>query len=170
MNWADWLICGVIGLSCLLGLSRGFIREAMSLAVWVAAIVVAFFFSEALATRMVDTIDTPSLRQMAAFAGLFVVTMILGSMVSKLVGQLVDSAGMKGFDRFLGAGFGFARGVIIMLVALVFIPNIIDVRQDPWWQESKLIPEVLSLEEMGRSLAAQGMELFGKELEEVRGE
>lgn len=162
MNWADWTILAVVGLSSLVGLTRGFIREAMSLAVWVLAVAVAFFFSEALAQRMVDAIATPSLRQMAAFGLLFVVTMVLGSMLSRLLSQLVKAAGLKGFDRVLGAGFGLLRGVIITLVVLVFAPSIIKVDQDPWWHESSLIPYVLSLEGLGRELASLGLDLLGR--------
>ncbi len=154
MNWADWSIVGVVCLSCVLGASRGFIREAMSLAVWFLALFVAFFFSDAVAARMVDTVATPSLRYMLAFGGLFLLTMVLGSMVSRLLGQLVSAVGLKGFDRVLGASFGFARGVIIVLVILVFVPSMIPVQEDEWWQNSIFIPPVLELEELGREMAS----------------
>lgn len=163
MNWADWAIVAVVGLSSLLGATRGFIREAMSLAVWFLALAVAFFFSDAVAARMVDTIATPSLRQMLAFGGLFILTMVLGSMVSRLLGQLVSAVGLKGFDRVLGASFGFARGVIIVLVILVFVPSMIPVQEDEWWQTSILIPPVLDLEEFGRELAGYVIGLFSGE-------
>ncbi len=154
MNWADWTILAVIALSGLLGLARGFIREAMALAVWFVAIAVAFLFSDALAVQLKEQIATPSVRQMLAFAVLFVLTMIVGSMVSRLLGQLVKAVGLRGVDRSLGLGFGVIRGVIILLVVLVLLPSIITVEQDPWWIESSLIPYVLSLEDGARSLAA----------------
>ncbi|MFK8019258.1 MAG: CvpA family protein [Pseudomonadales bacterium] len=156
MNWADWAIVAIIGLSSLVGLTRGLIREAMALAVWVAALLVAWMFSGVLADRLVDTIATPSLRQMVAFGALWIFTMVIGSMISRLLAQLVSAAGLKGLDRVLGASFGVLRGVIISLVVLMALPAI-SVDEDPWWKESILIPHVLSLEETGRDLFGRGM-------------
>ena len=86
--------------------------------------------------------------------------MIIGSMVNRLLSQLVSAAGLKGLDRFLGASFGLARGVIIALVVLMFVPAVIAIDQDPWWQQSVLIPHILSLEEAGRQLVGQGMSML----------
>lgn len=160
MNWADWTILGILILSSLAGLSRGLVREAMSLAVWVAALIISWMFSPALAERMVDTIATPSLRQIVAFAGLWIFTMVIGSMINRLLSQLISAAGLKGVDRVLGASFGFVRGVIIALVILMFVPALISVEQDPWWQQSVLIPHILSLEETGRALFGHGMSML----------
>ena len=49
MNWADWAIVGVLGLSALISVVRGFVKEAVSLLIWVAAAVVASIFHERLA-------------------------------------------------------------------------------------------------------------------------
>lgn len=154
MNWADWFIVGVVSLSCMVSLMRGFVQEAMSLAVWFFAIAVAMLFGEQLSGLMVDKIATPSLRNMVAFAGLFVVTMVLGSLVSKLLGQLVTSVGLGSTDRILGTLFGFVRGIIIVLALLIFVPAVIDVQYDDWWQTSQLIPHVLRLEDWSRETAA----------------
>ena len=160
MNWADYIILGILGLSCLSGLMRGFVSEALSLAVWFLAIVVAMMFGGPLADLMVDKIATPSLRQMAAFASLFILTLIIGSLISRLMGQLVKSAGLGGTDRLLGMGFGALRGLIIVLVILVLIPSLISVDQDPWWNESILIPYVLSLESWGRETLGHVLSWF----------
>lgn len=160
MNWADWLIVGIVGLSCLVSLMRGFVQEAMSLTVWFLAIAVAMLFGEQLSAMMTDSIATPSLRNIIAFSGLFVVTVVLGSLVSKLLGQLVNSVGLGSTDRILGTLFGFARGVIIVLALLIFVPAVINVQGDDWWQSSTLIPHVLRLEDWSRQAAGAVIGFF----------
>jgi membrane protein required for colicin V production len=151
MNWADIAILTIAGISALLGLMRGFIHEAISLSVWFLAVIVAMLFNDQLALLMNDTIETPSLRKLVASAALFLTTLVLGSLVGKLLGQLVQKAGLGSTDRLLGMLFGLARGGIICLVLLVLIPAVLDVTQDPWWHQSQLIPHVLRFEEWGTS-------------------
>lgn len=153
-NGADWAIVVVVLLSVLISLVRGFVREALSLLVWVAAFVVAFFFSERLAPLLGNFIELPSLRYLAAFAILFVVTLIVGSVVNFLIVQLVKMTGLSAIDRLLGMMFGVCRGVLIALLILIFLPKMIPVEQDPWWQQSRLIPRVLVLENWARATAS----------------
>lgn len=161
-NGADWAIVVVVVLSILISLSRGFVREALSLLVWVAAFVVAFFFSEKLSPLLVNAIDVPSLRYAAAFALLFVLTLIVGSLVSYIVAQLVKMTGLSAVDRLLGSMFGLCRGVLIVLLILIFLPKILPVQQDGWWQQSTLIPRVLVLENWSRETTAM-LTGWGKE-------
>lgn len=153
-NGADWAIIAIVVLSALISIARGFVREALSLLVWVVAFVVAFFFSERLAPLLGNLVELPSLRYLAAFAILFVCTLIVGSVVNFLVVQLVRMTGLSAIDRLLGMMFGVCRGVLIALLILIFLPKIIPVDQDPWWQQSRLIPRVLVLENWSRETAA----------------
>jgi membrane protein required for colicin V production len=153
-NGADWAIVVVVVLSVLISLVRGFVREALSLLVWVVAFVVAFFFSERLAPLLGNLIELPSLRYLAAFAILFVVTLIVGSVINFLIVQLVKMTGLSAIDRLLGMMFGACRGVLITLLILIFLPKMIPVEQDSWWQQSRLIPRVLVLENWARETAS----------------
>ncbi|HSC76253.1 MAG TPA: CvpA family protein [Pseudomonadales bacterium] len=152
-NGADWAIVVVVLLSVLISLVRGFVKEALSLLVWIAAFVVAFFFSERLAPLLGNLIELPSIRYLAAFAILFVLTLIVGSLVNFLIVQLVKMTGLSAIDRLLGMMFGMCRGVLICLLILIFLPKIVPVQQDPWWQQSRLIPRVLVLENWSRETA-----------------
>lgn len=135
----DWLILGVIAVSALISLVRGFVREALSLATLVGAIVIARLFGSQVATLFTDYLGEPSLRLLAAYALLFVTTMLVGGMINHLFGGLVDVTGLSGTDRFLGAIFGAARGALIIVVAVAILSRM-PVTEDTWWQESKLIP------------------------------
>ncbi|PLX63525.1 CvpA family protein [Sedimenticola selenatireducens] len=137
MIWIDFVILGIIGLSAIISLIRGFVREALSLAVWVLAFWVAWTFFRTLALQL-DWFTVPSVRLGAAFLILFIATLMLGALVNFLVGQLVDKTGLGGTDRLIGILFGAARGAILVAI-LVLLAGLTPFPNDPWWKESQLI-------------------------------
>jgi len=147
-------IAAIVAISGLISLVRGFVKEAMSLVIWVAAFVVAITFSDALSALLVNLIELASLRQLAAWGGLFVGTLLVGAMVNFLLGKLVDSTGLGGTDRTLGLVFGIFRGLLVVLAVVIVLPKAIPVEQDLWWQESALIPVFQSFEGWGREAVA----------------
>ena len=157
MNWADWVLIAIIAISCLISIKRGFFKEAISLAIWAAAFFVAVTFHEQLAELMKEAISTTSIRYLVAFGVLFGLTLIVGSMVNYLFSELVRMTGLTGTDRALGVVFGLARGVIIVMAVLIFVPMIVPVEQDGWWQNSVLIPEFLLMETWCRDTFSQLM-------------
>ncbi len=139
MNWADIVILAIIAISALISLWRGFFKEALSLATWVAAIWVALAFSRELSALLVNWIDVPSARSAVAMAILFLLVLIIGGIVNYLIGQLVKKTGLQGTDRMLGTVFGAVRGALIVSV-LVLAGGMTLLPQDPWWQASELMP------------------------------
>ncbi len=150
---ADWGIVGIISLSGLISLVRGFVKEAMSLVIWIAAFAVAMNFKEPAADFLVNFIALASIRQLAAWGGLFVGTLLLGAMVNFLLGKLVSSTGLSGTDRTLGLVFGVFRGLLIVLALVIILPQAVPVDQDPWWLASSLIPLFQGFEAWGREVA-----------------
>lgn len=145
MNWADYAIMGVIGLSLLISFIRGFVREALSLVTWIAAIWIAWHFYTDLANLLTDIIHTPSFRLIASFAILFIATLFVGAFVNYLLTQLIDNTGLSGTDRMLGIIFGAARGLLVVTV-LIILARLTPLPQDDWWKDSLLIPRFASLE------------------------
>ena len=105
---------------------------------WVAALWVAMLYFGDFSSYLAQWIETPSVRRWAAFAILFVVTVIAGGVVNFLVGKLVEKSGLSATDRALGMVFGVARGAVIVAV-LVMLAGLTSVPQDPWWSESLLL-------------------------------
>ena len=138
MIWVDYILLGVIVISALLSLWRGFVTEAISLLSWIVGLWVAVVFFQDLAHLMKDWIDTPSIRDVSAFAILFVGTVLVGGLVNYLAGQLVAKTGLTATDRVLGMLFGIARGIVIVAV-LVLLAGLTALPQDPWWQEAMLL-------------------------------
>lgn len=140
MNWADWAIVIVLTLSSVISLARGFIKEALSLVIWVVALVLANVFSHRLEVFLTNAISTPSLRAMAAFILVFVGVLLVGALLNFLIGLIVKATGLSGTDRLLGMLFGFARGLLIVMIFLIYVPAYVVIEKDPWFQQSQLIP------------------------------
>ncbi|AYC33525.1 CvpA family protein [Pseudomonas cavernae] len=150
-TWVDWAIIAVIVVSSLISLKRGFVKEALSLVTWIIAGVVAWMFGGALAQHLTEFIDTPSARVIAACALLFVVTLLVGALVNFLIGELIRVTGLDGTDRVLGMVFGAARGALLVVV-VVGLLSLAPVQQDPWWQQSSLLPHFLMVADWSKNL------------------
>ena len=138
MIWLDYILLVIIAVSALLSLWRGFVMEAISLVSWILALWVAVIFFQDLAELMQDWIVFASIRDVAAFAILFVGTVLVGGLVNFLAGQLLAKTGLTATDRALGMVFGFVRGVVIVAV-LVLLAGLTALPQDPWWREALLL-------------------------------
>lgn len=136
----DYIVLGIIGLSVLISLWRGFMREVLSLAAWVVAFLVAFIFADTGATYLAKHISVPSVRIILSFGGLFLITLFIGGLINVVVSQLVKSTGLSGTDRMVGIVFGLVRGVAIIGL-LVLLAGLTPLPNDPWWNESLLLPK-----------------------------
>ena len=150
-TYVDWAIIAIIAISALISLSRGFVKEALSLVTWIIAGAVAWMFGGGLAQYLEPYIQTPSARVIAGCAILFVATLIVGAMVNYLIGELVRVTGLSGTDRFLGMVFGAARGGLLVVVAAGLL-SLGPVQQDPWWQQSQLLPKFLLVADWSKNL------------------
>ena len=138
MIWVDYAILAIIGISALISVLRGFVREALSLIGWIIAFWVALTFTQPVADLLVDRITVPSVRLAAAFFALFMGCLLVVGIVNFLAGKLIESTGLSGTDRMLGVVFGVARGAVVVCI-LVLLAGLTAVPQDPWWQQSVLM-------------------------------
>lgn len=159
--WADWAIIGIISISTIVSLIRGFVKEALSLLSWVVAFVVARSFYTHLATLFEDFISTPSVRLLAAFILLFIVALVIGALVNHLIAAIVKSTGLSGTDRMLGMVFGMIRGMILVVV-IIALARLTPVKEDPWWTDSVLVKHFEKIEAWSRSV-------FGDPLKTILG-
>jgi membrane protein required for colicin V production len=144
MNWVDFTIVGIILVSGLIGLFRGFVREVLSLVAWIAAFWVALTFSQLLASYLRDVIESEAARHVVAFLVLFFGTLVVVALVNSLIMQVVHNTGIGGTDMTLGMIFGLTRGLLIVAI-LVLLADLTRMPQEPWWRESLLLPHFVNL-------------------------
>ena len=155
-NWADYAIIGVIALSAFMSLIRGFVREAISLGSWIAAIWAAFHFSNTMAQIVTPYIKSPALRMPIAAVILLILVLLIGALINFVIGTLVDKTGLSGTDRVVGTVFGVGRGVLLVAV-LLLLAQLTPMPQSLWWQNSALLPRFQPLEIWLRSLVPQSV-------------
>ncbi|EDP45799.1 CvpA family protein [Rickettsiella grylli] len=149
-NWIDYTIIAIIALSVLISVMRGFVREVISLVIWVAAIAVSFIFYRYIADLLVNFIHSDSARLVISFVGLFLVTLVLGMLINYLISQLVANTGLSGTDRVLGIIFGISRGILVVVLLMMLI-RLTPFAKEETWQESVLVPHFQALEDWLRS-------------------
>ncbi|MEM7206758.1 MAG: CvpA family protein [Pseudomonadota bacterium] len=143
MNGLDYVILGIITVSSLISVWRGFLKEIFSLGAWIAAGIVTFTFAGTVAVLVPDFVQSPTLRLAIAAFVLFVATLFLGGVVNYLIHKAMAKVGLTGTDRLLGLLFGIARGVIIVLV-IVLLAGLTPLPQESWWQNAVLIDYFVS--------------------------
>ena len=138
MNALDYTILVVIGLSALVGLLRGFVRETVSLLVWIAAFWLAMTYGATVASYLADYIHQPSLQVVTAFVLLFVAVLLVGVVINYLLAGLLKKAGLRISDRVLGVIFGLARGglVVGLVMMLVEFTPLVDSSS---WRQSAIV-------------------------------
>lgn len=154
MSWIDLVILGVIVLSSLISLIRGFVKESISLVTWVIAGVVAFRYFIPLADLLEPFVNSLTTRKWISGGILFIATLIVGAVVNFIVGQLVSRTGLSGTDKTLGVVFGAARGVLIVSM-VVLLASLTPMPSAEWWQDSALIGYFQPLAEWIKGLIPQ---------------
>lgn len=122
----DGGVAAILFISAVLAYSRGFVREILSIAGWIAAGVVAFYFAPSV-VPLVQEIpilnevigDNCELGILAAFAGVFTVALIIIALFTPLISGVVQNSALGSLDGGLGFLFGLVRGVLLVVVALV---------------------------------------------------
>jgi membrane protein required for colicin V production len=133
ISLTDWVLLGVLLASMLVGLWRGLVYEVLSLAGWVAAFVVAQWLAvDAVVWLPMIHGASESIQYAVAFAVVFVATVFVAGFVSWLIKKLIETVGLRPVDRTLGAVFGLARGVVLLL-ALTVVLQLTGVARDDWW-------------------------------------
>ncbi|TPE55578.1 CvpA family protein [Maribrevibacterium harenarium] len=160
----DWLIIAVVVLSSLLSLKRGFVKEVLSLVTWVVAFLVAVKFTDNLQVLLVDQVQNDQIRYIVAFATLFIASLVVGALVSYLLGSLIQVTGLSSTDRVLGMLFGFARGSLIIVAFVSLLSLSPAIEKTTFWQQSQLVPQLVILKDWVREMLGKGSDLVDPSL------
>jgi membrane protein required for colicin V production len=139
LTGADVLILLLLLGSTLIGLLRGFVREAVSLVFWIVAIWAAWKFGPLVEPHLGGLLADPKVAPWVGRLVVLVLVLLLGWMVSMLLGFFTRSMGLGPLDRVIGLLFGIVRGMV--LVGLMIIgAELLHLNHEEWWNRSKLIP------------------------------
>lgn len=137
LHWVDYVILGIIALSILTGLFRGFVKELISLTVWILAIWAAIKFSNTLDPWLTNYIHDSTIRMVVGFVAVLVGVLVVGGLVNALLSFILQRSGLSGTDRLLGMGFGFVRGVFIVSL-LILIVRMSSLPHEEYSKDSRL--------------------------------
>jgi len=141
-NAFDWVVVVIVALSALLSLWRGFAREAISLAGWVVAFVVANLAAVTLAEQIGDLIANRTGRYIVAWSLLFVLTLVASSLLARMFAKLIKVSGLGVLDRILGSVFGVLRGALIVMALVFVVREIVPKSEQSLLDQSQLMPHI----------------------------
>lgn len=132
MTAFDYTVLIIVGLSVLISLMRGFVREVLSIVGWVLAWYVAKTYATQLVPLLPVDIPTEKLKVMAGFLILFLAVLLLSSLLSIALAGLFKTIGLGWLNRLLGGFFGLMRGLLIVCI-LVMLAGMTQLPKDTRW-------------------------------------
>ena len=139
MTVFDYAVLGIIGISVLLSLMRGFVREALGLIGWIASAWIAKTYAVQVAVMLPAGIPNDNLRLLAGFLAVFFGVLVAASLLSVALSDVVKRVGLSTVDRGLGLVFGIARGLLIVGVAML-MAGLTSLPQRHEWRNAMLSP------------------------------
>lgn len=172
MAVVDFAIIGILIISTVVGLLRGFIKEAVSLVALVIAVWASLRFAPFGKAAIGSVIgfgpieQSPAAQMWLGRALVFFGILILGGLIGWLISYVINKSGLTGTDRVLGMGFGFARGAILLgVVALA--ADYLGFAEDPWWQKGRLVPHAERMGSVVKLMAPKALEYLKDAAPEV---
>jgi membrane protein required for colicin V production len=140
----DAIVAVIILLSAILAYSRGFVREGLSIAGWIAAAVLAYMFATP-ARPLIAQIpvinsflgDSCELATIGGFAAVFALALIVFSILTPLFASAVQRSALGGIDQGLGFLFGALRGIVLVAVSFVVFDRVVVDRTFPVVDDSR---------------------------------
>lgn len=150
----DVIVLGVILLSALLAMVRGFTREVLSIASWAAAAAATVYFLPDVrdwARTQID-LEPKFLVDVIAGASIFLITLLLVSLLTMRLSDFILDSRVGPFDRALGFMYGAGRGFLLAIIAFLFFAWLVPERSQPVWVANSAAKPIL--ESAGQSLLA----------------
>jgi membrane protein required for colicin V production len=135
----DYLVLFVLICSIVISTLRGLVKEILSLLSWIVAFVVANAYGESLAELLPDMLPGSTTRLIVGFIALFIGVRILMGLLTMALNEVVKATGLTLVDRGLGGLFGLARGLVIVLAA-VLLCGMTAIPEQSFWKEALFSP------------------------------
>ena len=162
MAHLDYVIIGLVVISSIIGLTRGLVKEALSLAIWIGGFIAGIVFGPGLAIEYDEYLGGGQFSQIAAFVSVVLAVLIAGQGLQWASGKVIETTGLSATDRLLGFGFGALRGALLVTVMLMLFQSFFSATL--FWEESELKYTFLEFEDEILS----GIGRFGDEIDQLQ--
>ncbi|MCE4223689.1 CvpA family protein [Methylobacterium sp. C25] len=166
----DLVVLGIVMISALLAAVRGVTREVLAIVAWVVAAAVAWTLHPMLLPTVKQHVSSDTVALVASIAAIFLGTLIVVSIITVKISDIVLDSRIGAVDRSLGFIFGAARGFLICVIGWVFLAWLVQGKMPEWAAQAKSKPY---LEKSGDALVAQlpaNPEGFLKNLRKPKGD
>lgn len=136
----DLVVIGVVLISALLAAVRGFTREVLAIVAWVAAAAVAWYLHPSALPFAKQYIHNDTIALVAAIGGIFVITLIVVSIITVQISDLILDSRIGALDRTLGLFFGAARGFLICVIGWALLSWLLQGKNPDWAVTSRTRP------------------------------
>lgn len=144
----DGILLAIMFISAVLAMIRGFVREVLSIVSWIAAALSAFLLYDQVLPYAKQYISSEMVATGVSAAAVFLVTLIVVSYVTMRISDFVLDSRIGALDRTLGFVFGAVRGLLLVVVAMMFFNWFVQPEQQPQWiKDAKSRPIMLSIGE-----------------------
>ncbi|MBB4040932.1 membrane protein required for colicin V production [Microvirga flocculans] len=136
----DLVVIGIVLISALLAAVRGFTREVLAIVAWVVAAAAAWYLHPAALPIAQQYISSNTVALIASIGGIFIVTLIIVSIITVQVSDLILDSRIGALDRTLGLLFGAARGFLICVIGWAFLGWLLQGKEPEWAAASRTRP------------------------------
>jgi membrane protein required for colicin V production len=147
ITWLDLLLLAIMVVSGILAMIRGFMREVLSVAAWAVAAAVTVLLYDKVLPIAEANVGSGTLAKIATILGIFLLTLLIASIITARVSNLVLDSRIGALDRTLGFVFGLARGLLIVVVAFYLFA---------WFVPANKLPEGVRDAKSREALQATG--------------
>lgn len=148
----DLVVLGIIAISALLAAVRGATREVLAIIAWVAAAAIAWKFYPLVLPLVGQHVTNATVALVASIAAIFLGTLIVVSIITVKISDMILDSRIGAIDRSLGLIFGAGRGFLICVIGWVFLAWLVQGKMPDWASQAKSRP---MLEKSGDALVAQ---------------
>lgn len=155
--YLDIGLIAVILISALLSMLRGFTREVLAIAAWVVAALAAWKFYPNLVPMLLPHVHKPIIAIALAVGLIFLVALVLVSILTVRISDMVLDSKIGALDRSLGFVFGAARGLLLCVVAFLFFNFLMQDKKMPdWAANARSTPMLASLSQSLQDMIPAG--------------
>lgn len=129
----DLVFLGIIAIFTIISCFKGFIKSIFGKLCWIVGLICSFLFYRMVTPFAQEYVKNPKLAPVVAFIAVFIVVFLIIKIVEVIISHIFKGEILRSLDRALGAFFGFAEGVAIVLLILFVITK------QPWVDSSQLL-------------------------------